>query len=85
MEAYSLHLSDAYNSTHRQRLGSSRTENQGKKIKKRKKPKNFSFFVCETVVMPAKPTKSAKGSVREGEGGKKAKVTQTREVQAVCV
>ena len=36
-------------------------------------------------VMSAKPTKRAKGSVREGEGGKKAKVTQTREVQAVCV
>ena len=30
----------------------------------------------ETVVMPAKPTKRAKGSVREGEAGKKAKATQ---------
>ena len=29
-----------------------------------------------TVVMPAKPTKRAKGSVREGQAGKKAKATQ---------
>ncbi len=47
-------------------------------------PPRLTFFLKEhkvkkrgreTVVMPAKPTKRAKGSVGEGEAGKKAKVT----------
>jgi hypothetical protein len=33
--------------------------------------------------MPAKPTKRAKGSVREGEAGKKAKATQHAGGQSV--
>jgi hypothetical protein len=76
-EEYSLHLPDTYSSTHRQRLGSSRTRKLGGKIlKKRKYPQKNSFFFrgeqntetdWETVVMPAKATKRAKGSVGEGE------------------
>jgi hypothetical protein len=39
VENLSPHLPDAYNSTYRQRLGSSRTRKLGEKIlKKRKKP-----------------------------------------------
>ena len=37
----------------------------------------------KTVVMSGKPTKRAKGSVGEGEAGKKAKVTQHADGQSV--
>ena len=37
----------------------------------------------ETVVIPTKPTKCVKGSVGEGEEGKKAKVTQHEGGQSV--
>ena len=41
-----------------------------------KEVENNNISDWETVVMSAKPTKCGKGSVREGEAGKKAKVTQ---------
>ena len=91
MEVYSLHLPNTYNSTYRQRLGSSRTRKLGKKILKKTKKLGKKLFFClrtrgeetrsrETVVMPAK---RAKGSVGEGEAGKKAKATQHAGGQSV--
>ena len=73
MEAYSLHLPDTYNSTHRQRLGSSRTRKLGKKSSKKEHEAETDW---ETIVRPAKPTKRVTGSVGKDEAGKKTNATQ---------
>ncbi len=93
MEAYSLHLPDTYNSTHRTEDKEDRiprTRKLGEKILKKtkkggknKKKSEVKKAGRETVVMPTKQTKRATGTVGEGAAGKKAKATQHAGGQSV--
>ena len=86
MEAYSLHLPDTYNSTHRQRT---RGEDPRELRKLGKKNQGKTLFFQEhegrnaTAVMPAKKGKRAKGTVGDGAAGKKAKATEQAGGQCV--
>ena len=74
VEAYSLHLPDTYNSRSAE-LGSSRTRQLGGENRSKKERKLQSFVNTrgqrETDVMCSVADKASKGSVGEGENGKK--------------